>query len=69
MCFGFIEKGYCRYCGSHCLYFRVEKQHPNLSFCAYDVIHKFKKGRKWIVSRTTPTGGNVKAPSWCKKSK
>lgn len=54
----FAKRDYCRYCGLECHNFKLDKESPNKSFC---------KKTDNTISKTTPKGGNVKAPAWCPK--
>ena len=61
----FVQKGYCRFCGSRCRRFKVKDGQGECKHWYGGVIRNEKTGLPKHVS--SDKNVNIKAPKWCPK--
>jgi len=63
----FVEKGYCRYCGKKCRFFKVENSIGKCRKKPWCEMVNEKTGKRKNIS--SDKNVNIKSPWWCPKKK
>jgi len=63
----FVQKGYCRFCGSKCRHFKVKDGKGICKKKPWCEMRNEKTGYPKIISPDPRV--NIKAPKWCPKLK